>query len=322
MRLSRLVTVFALLLSAWSAASAGAILTPTEPPDWKISEWINGNPGAVGSHKGRVVVIHFFQLWCPGCNNFTIPLMQRWDQRWADREDFMIVSIHTVFEGHDYQTPERLRDFVREKGILHPVGIDDPGKQKDGVPITMQRFGNTGTPQVAVIDKEGLLIFSHFGSFDYTTVEFMIERLLKERTDEKPPPKPKLGHDEGLSGRYRMQFTQTSKSCGKRRDPFNANMTLEVYADRMKAQFSTKVMGVQTLDLRYSGRSLNFDTSLSRTTRVREFDVESVVVINGRFLKGSRPPQLEYDMTFTRRGGAAGSDCDIEGRGSAQRIGD
>lgn len=322
MRLSRILAVFAGMLCAWSVSSAGAIVSPEEAPRWQVSEWVNGNPGALESHRGRVVVIHFFQLWCPGCNNFTIPLMQQWDRLWSDRDEVMIVSIHTVFEGHDYQTTERLRDFVREKGILHPVGIDDYDKKRPDVPVTMRRFENTGTPQLAVIDKEGNLVFNHFGSFDASTVEFMIERLMKERSELKPSRKPKPGHDEALSGRYKLQFAQNSKSCGNLRDPFNANMALEVFAGRMTAQFSTKVMGVQSLDARYDARSMAFDASLSRESRVGNSDVQSTLVISGRFVKGARPPRLEYEAMFSRRGARAGSDCEIQGRGSAQRIGD
>jgi thiol-disulfide isomerase/thioredoxin len=322
MRLFRLAALAATMLCAWSTLSAGAIVNPVEPPEWRVSEWINGNPGTLGSQEGRVVVVHFFQLWCPGCNNFTVPLMQRWDQLWGDRDDFMIVSIHTVFEGHDYQTPDRLRDFVRENGIRHPVGIDDYDKRHPEVPVTMRDFRNTGTPQVAVIDKEGLLIFNHFGSFEPATVEFMIERMLKEKSDRKPPKKPVYGFDDQRSGRYKIEFTQTSKTCGKLRDPFSSNMTLEIFLDRMTATFSTRMMGVESLEARYDPRSASFEAAVSQVSRIGSADVESAVSIQGNFVKGARPPQLEYDATFTRRGGNPGTDCDIQARGTAQRIGD
>ncbi len=156
----------------------GILATPIPAPEWKVSKWIHGNPGTLADQRGREVLIDFFQLWCPGCNRFSIPLFQRWNELYGDRDDVVIVSIHTVFEGHASQTPERLRDFVEEKGISHPVGIDayaDPG---DTNPLTMRRFATGGTPHVAIVDQSGQLRFSHFGSFDPASIEAFINELL------------------------------------------------------------------------------------------------------------------------------------------------
>ena len=161
---------------------SGVVLEPAKAPGWKIQEWINSDPGRLQSHKGKVVLIDFFQLWCPGCNDFSIPLFEEWEEKFGTRDDVLIVSIHTVFEGHDVQNPRRLRQFVHERGIKHPVGIDayDP-KDPKGTPITMHRFETGGTPHVAIVDKHGKLRFSHFGQFRPDVVESFIDRLLKER---------------------------------------------------------------------------------------------------------------------------------------------
>jgi cytochrome oxidase Cu insertion factor (SCO1/SenC/PrrC family) len=130
--------------------------------------------------RGRVVVIDFFQLWCPGSNEFSVPLFKSWQDRFAGRDDVMLVSIETVFEGHDVQTPERLRAYVRESGLTHPVGIDAYAPDDPVIPVTMKRFGTEGTPQVVIVDKRGKIRFSHFGRFDPLVVEAFIERLTRE----------------------------------------------------------------------------------------------------------------------------------------------
>ena len=89
--------------------------------------------------------------------------------------------------GHSYQTEDRLRDFIREKGIRHAVGIDAYAGETDETPITMRRFRTRGTPHVVIVDKQGRIRFSHFGSFDPEPVETLIEILLEE---EGPPPAP------------------------------------------------------------------------------------------------------------------------------------
>ncbi|MFQ5701334.1 MAG: TlpA family protein disulfide reductase [Acidobacteriota bacterium] len=183
-RRPRSVAGLAFLLPALLAASASRPLHAAPvgrtAPEWEISEWLNADPGRLSDNRGKVVLIDFFQLWCPGCNAFSIPLFTEWEKRYAGRDDLLIVSIHTVFEGHAYQGPERLRAFVREKGIHHPVGIDAYASARDTMPITMRRYRTRGTPEVVIIDKRGRVRFDHLGSFRPEPVEALIEALLKE----------------------------------------------------------------------------------------------------------------------------------------------
>ncbi|MFP6711490.1 MAG: hypothetical protein VB913_07365 [Rhodospirillales bacterium] len=89
------------------------------------------------------------------------------------------ISIHTVFEGFDYQNPTKLKRFLRRKGIRHPVGVDRaiPG---DRIPVTMRRYRTSGTPEIAIIDKKGVIRFQEFGGFDSRPVERLIRRLMRE----------------------------------------------------------------------------------------------------------------------------------------------
>jgi thiol-disulfide isomerase/thioredoxin len=151
-------------------------------PEWVISEWINGDGVTLSVLKGKVVIVEFFQLWCPGCNSFSIPLMKKWTRTFENElasSDLVILSIHTVFEGHDYQNPKRLRSFVKEKGIHHLVGIDKHEKG-ERIPETMKRYRTRGTPEMAIIDKKGNIRFQKFGGFDPSPVESLVKQLLNE----------------------------------------------------------------------------------------------------------------------------------------------
>ena len=150
-----------------------------QAPEWVISEWIN-NPGlTLEGLRGKVVIIDFFQLWCPGCNKFSGPLMAKWTRQYGDRKDIQLVGIHTVFEGHSQQTPKRLRQYVKEKNITYPVGVDDHVSNQR-LPETMIRYHTRGTPEMAIIDKKGKVRFQHFGSFNPGVVEKLINTLLNE----------------------------------------------------------------------------------------------------------------------------------------------
>jgi len=149
-------------------------------PAWDISEWINADPGNVDSLSGKVIVIDFFQLWCPGCNKFSGPLLAHWQQKFADSiadGQLILMKIHTVFEGQSYQTVRRLKSYIREKKIDLPVGVD---RHADGerLPETMRRYRTRGTPEIAIIDRDGIIQFQEFGYFEPEPVEAMIQSML------------------------------------------------------------------------------------------------------------------------------------------------
>jgi len=181
MRLFRVfIFAFCVALLSWNSADAGV----RKAPDWLVSEWINSPGVTLSELKGKVVIVEFFQLWCPGCNKFTIPLMKQWNRTFKNQIEsgkLKILSIHTVFEGRDYQTPERLKSFVKEKGIHHLVGID-VHKKGEYLPETMKRYRTRGTPEVAIIDKNGYIQFQIFGGFDPAIAENLIRKLINEPT--------------------------------------------------------------------------------------------------------------------------------------------
>ena len=149
-------------------------------PQWDILEWINGDGGNVATLRGRVIVIDFFQLWCPGCNKFSGPLLSYWQDKFAaeiSAGQLSLVKIHTVFEGHNYQTVQRLKSYVREKKITLPVGVD---RHEGGsrLPVTMMRYQTRGTPEMAIIDRQGIIRFQQFGYFDVPPVEALLRELM------------------------------------------------------------------------------------------------------------------------------------------------
>ena len=154
-------------------------LAGNKAPELVVSEWINKDPGTLTSMKGKVVVIDFFQMWCPGCNNFSGPLMFQLEEKYKKRDDIVFISMHTVFEGHSYQTPADLKEYVIEKGIKHSVGIDayDDGQY---TPVTMKKYRTGGTPCITIIDKNGYIRFKKLGGFNPDSAFKVVDQLLGE----------------------------------------------------------------------------------------------------------------------------------------------
>ena len=143
---------------------------------------MNSAPLNLEGLRGKVVILEFFQLWCPGCNSFSIPLMDHWYKLYGGDPRIQLVSIHSVFEGHAEQTPRKLRTFIAEKEIPHPVGIDAhlPG---ESVPLTMRAYKTQGTPEIVIIDKKGNIRFQRFGAFNFKYTENLIESLMEEQIE-------------------------------------------------------------------------------------------------------------------------------------------
>jgi peroxiredoxin len=134
-------------------------------PELLVERWFNTDgPITLAGLRGKMVVIHAFQMLCPGCVANAIPQAKRLHQL-AHGTDLVVLGLHTVFEHHAAMTPVALEAFLHEYRVTFPVGVDRASD--DGpVPRTMEAYGLRGTPSTLVIDREGYLIRHTFGAED------------------------------------------------------------------------------------------------------------------------------------------------------------
>lgn len=153
---------------------------PTElAPPLQISQWLNTpQPITLESLRGQVVVMHAFQMLCPGCVAHGLPQTVRIQQAFSDK-DVAVIGLHTVFEHHDVMTAEALRVFIHEYRLSFPIGIDAPA-ERGPIPKTMAAYELRGTPSLLIVDRAGQLRFSHFGTIDDIAVGAVIGQLLAE----------------------------------------------------------------------------------------------------------------------------------------------
>lgn len=155
---------------------------PAPPLD--VTEWLNGPPQDLASLQGKVVLIEAFQMLCPGCVSHGLPLAQR-VQHAFDRDEVVVLGLHTVFEHHAVMTREALAVFMSEYRIAFPVGIDRHDGE-DALPVTMRRYNLRGTPSTILIDRAGMVRFSAFGTVDELVFGAQIGRLIAEPPQEAP----------------------------------------------------------------------------------------------------------------------------------------
>lgn len=152
---------------------------PGLAPEFQVSEWLNTEgPLTLAAFRGRVVVIHAFQMLCPGCVHRGIPQAERVAQLFSS-DHVAVVGIHTVFEHHAAMMPVALKAFIHEFKLTFPVGVDLPGP--DGpIPMTMAAYGMRGTPTMALVDRRGRLRKQQLGVEEDLQVGADIASLLAE----------------------------------------------------------------------------------------------------------------------------------------------
>lgn len=166
-------------------------------PPIQASEWLNTTaPLSLEQLRGRVVVLHAFQMLCPGCVSHGIPQAVEL-QRTFDPAAVAVIGLHSVFEHHAVMTPDALRAFAHEYRLTFPIAID---RESEGhpLPLTMRAYGMQGTPTVVLIDALGRMRARHFGQVSDLVLGAEIGQLLAERQTipAAPVEKPETSASE------------------------------------------------------------------------------------------------------------------------------
>jgi thiol-disulfide isomerase/thioredoxin len=150
-------------------------------PELQVSKWLNTTRSpTLESLRGRVVVLHAFQMLCPGCVQIGIPQAQRIYEEF-DSKKVAVIGLHTVFEHHEVMGPDALEVFAYEYRLRFPIGIDKyAGEKSQGMPLTMEAYQMQGTPTLILIDKVGHVRLHKFGHVNDLMLGFSIGALLSE----------------------------------------------------------------------------------------------------------------------------------------------
>lgn len=149
-------------------------------PELKVQRWFNTDrPITLAALRGKIVVLHAFQMLCPGCVAHSIPQAKKLHEL-ARGGDVQVLGLHTVFEHHAAMTPVSLEAFLHEYRIAFPVAVDEPGNSHP-LPKTMAAYGMRGTPSTIVIDRMGRIARHSFGAEDDLALGVFLGGLAGER---------------------------------------------------------------------------------------------------------------------------------------------
>jgi AhpC/TSA family protein len=100
-----------------------------------------------------------------------IPQLRGWHERYR-QDGLTIVGVHSPEFGWEKPT-DRVAAAMKKLGILYPVVQDNDF-------TIWKRFGVRAWPTLVLVDRKGVVRFSHIGEGAYDETESMIRRLLAE----------------------------------------------------------------------------------------------------------------------------------------------
>lgn len=144
---------------------------PVAAPDFQgIATWQNSPPLAMQGLRGKVVLVDFWTYTCSNCLN-QLPYVKEWHAKYKD-QGLVVVGVHTPEYAFEKSTPN-VQEAIRKLQITHAVAQDNDY-------ATWRAFGNQFWPALYLIDKQGRIVYTHFGEGRYGETEGRIKALLAE----------------------------------------------------------------------------------------------------------------------------------------------
>lgn len=172
--MKRLLAVGVVMMAFCSIHSAfsGAKTTPggsaaddaKAAPDFSIPD-LAGGMVKLSDYKGRVVILDFWDTWCPPCKKGIPDFIALYEEN--KDKGFVVIGLAFGREGKD-----KVIQFVKDKGITYPIVIATEQVENDYGPID-------GIPTTVVIDKKGKIVERYVGFTEKSEFERVIEPLLK-----------------------------------------------------------------------------------------------------------------------------------------------
>ena len=135
-----------------------------------ITAWINSDPLTIAELRGKVVLVDFWTYTCINCIR-TLPFLKLWNSRYAD-DGLVIIGVHSP-EFEFEKDFDNVTKATIDKGVVWPVALDNDF-------ATWQNYSNRYWPAKYLIDKDGVVQYSHFGEGRYAETEEKIRELLEE----------------------------------------------------------------------------------------------------------------------------------------------
>lgn len=170
-----------------------------------ISTWLNSDPLTIASLKGKVVLIDFWTYSCINCIR-TLPYVTKWYDTYKG-QGFVVIGVHTPEFDFEKDTGN-VQDAIKRFNIHYPVAQDNSYG-------TWNAYSNQYWPAEYLIDKNGDVVYTHFGEGEYDHTENAIREALGMTASVMPDNGTDLSgiqSPEMYFGTSRLQYLVSSQS--------------------------------------------------------------------------------------------------------------
>ncbi len=138
-----------------AATSSRVTVSPTrvrigDPAPVYAARTIAGDPVSLADLRGRVVLLNIWATWCHPCRTEIPELQALFEKEQARGLEVVGVSIDAGGEDED------VAEFAEKYGVTYPIWRDGDGR-------VSTTFAAVGVPASYLIDREGVLRWSHLG---------------------------------------------------------------------------------------------------------------------------------------------------------------
>lgn len=187
-RWHRFAAILLALLPLQALAIEEGLDQPYPAPEFAgIEKWIQSEPLSMQSLKGKVVLVDFWAYSCVNCVR-TLPFINEWDKKYRDK-GLVIVGVHAP-EFDFEKSAENVQRAINKWKITYPVALDNDMK-------TWGNFHNQYWPAHYLIDREGNVVYTHFGEGNYELTERNIRSLLGLKDVDNTMSEPPSANMEG-----------------------------------------------------------------------------------------------------------------------------
>lgn len=156
--------------AAASLLGGGGMTGKPAPAFDGIQTWINSPPLKMEELRGKVVLVDFWTYTCINCLN-ALPSVKSWHEKYKD-QGLVVIGVHSP-EYEEEKSLAGLKDAIARLGIKHAVAQDNDFK-------TWRNYSNRYWPALYLIDRQGKVVYTHFGEGAYQQTEAQIQALLKQ----------------------------------------------------------------------------------------------------------------------------------------------
>lgn len=146
--------------------------------------WFNTQPLAPLQLEGKVILVDFWTYTCVNCLR-TLPYLKRWWNLYRDK-GLIIIGVHTP-EFEFEKNSSNVAAAIQQLQIDWPIVLDNNYNN-------WNNFANKYWPAKYLIDKNGYIVYQHFGEGAYDETEAVIQRLLKDTGEFNIGPIEKEDH--------------------------------------------------------------------------------------------------------------------------------